>query len=126
VRGDRYDDVNSTQCRFPARTRWLKSNFPEIRECKYLNRQLQELGFKSIYIIFVSSYLKLSSLLLWDTPFLRFDRGGGITPLNSSIIGSLKLNFRGRILIGFLTGYYLRLTGLTIGTSFGGNFTWER
>jgi len=78
-----YRDINSTQCRFPARTRWLKKKFlsKNIKECKYLKEHLKQLNFKMLYLVYASSYINAPASAFGHS-FLRFDINSS-TPLLS-------------------------------------------
>jgi len=87
-----YRDINSTQCKFPARTRWLKEQFPSknIKECKYLKEHLRELNFKTLYLVYASSYINAPASMFGHS-FLRFDRD------NSTPLLSFALNYSAQI-----------------------------
>jgi hypothetical protein len=78
-----HTDINGTQCRYPARTRWLKTNLPqqEIKECKYLSAHLQKFDFKTLYVVYTSSFMNAPASMVGHT-FLRFDKDEN-TPLLS-------------------------------------------
>ena len=68
-------DINGTQCKYPARTRWLKENLPnqEIEECKYLPQHLKKFDFKTLYLVYTSSFMNSPASMVGHT-FLRFDK----------------------------------------------------
>lgn len=78
-----YRDINGTACRYPARTRWLKERLPNggIRECKYLANNLEQFDFKTLYLVYTSSFMNAPASMVGHT-FLRFDKDEN-TPLLS-------------------------------------------
>ena len=85
-------DINGTQCRYPARIRWLRENLPnrEIKECRYLADNLKKFDFKSLYLVYTSSFMNSPASMVGHT-FLRFDKDDK-TPLLS-----YALNYSARI-----------------------------
>jgi hypothetical protein len=83
IKRDNPKDGNSTQCLFPARTRWLKEKLSNqnIHECKSLASKLKELNFKTLYLVYTSSYINSPASAFGHT-FLRFDSNED-TPLLS-------------------------------------------
>ncbi len=76
-------DINGTQCRYPARTRWLRDNLPnrDIKECAYLLEHLKIFDFKTLYLVYTSSFMNAPASMVGHT-FLRFDKDEN-TPLLS-------------------------------------------
>ncbi len=76
-------DINGTQCRYPARTRWLRDNLPnrDIKECSYLLAHLKKFDFKTLYLVYTSSFINAPASMVGHT-FLRFDKDEN-TPLLS-------------------------------------------
>jgi hypothetical protein len=83
IKRDNPKDGDSTQCLFPARTRWLKKKLSNqnIHECKSLASKLKELNFKTLYLVYTSSYINSPASAFGHT-FLRFDSNED-TPLLS-------------------------------------------
>ncbi len=69
-------DDNSTACRFPARTAWLKEklsikNLPKV-ECKEYNKTLKRLSPKSATLVFPSAHINSPASMFGHT-FLRIN-----------------------------------------------------
>ncbi len=77
------NDLNGTQCRYPARTRWIKEHFPNesIEECIVLTAYLKKHKFKTLYMVYTSSFMNSPASMVGHT-FLRFDKDEN-TPLLS-------------------------------------------
>jgi len=70
------DDDNATQCRYPARTRWLKKELdlktlPYV-ECKRYNELIQKLDPTSVTIVFPSAHIN-SPASMYGHTFLRIN-----------------------------------------------------
>lgn len=78
-----FRDINGTACRYPARTRWLKESLIEhkIEECSHLKNTLKKFHFKTLYLVYTSSFMNSPASMVGHT-FLRFDRDEN-TPLLS-------------------------------------------
>lgn len=95
IKRDNPKEANSTQCLFPARTRWLKEKLPNIniKECKSLAPKLQELNFKTLYLVYTSSYINSPASAFGHT-FLRFDKNEDTPLLSYGLNYSAKIDSR--------------------------------
>jgi len=95
IKRDNPNDVNSTQCLFPARTRWLKEKLSNlsIKECKNLKPKLKELNFKQLYIVYTTSYMN-SPASAFGHSFLRFDSNHSTPLLSYGLNYSAKIDTR--------------------------------
>ncbi len=102
-----YRDINSTQCQFPARTRWLKKQFPykNIKECKYLKEHLKKLNFKTLYLIYASSYINAPASMFGHS-FLRFDINSSIPLLSYSLNYSAEIKKNTNLLLYVYKGLF--------------------
>lgn len=93
IKKDNPKDNNSTQCLFPARTRWLKEMLPKehIKECINLNPKLKELGFKNAYMVYTSSLMNSPASAFGHT-FLRFDKDSKTPLLSYGVTYSAKVD----------------------------------
>jgi len=93
IKRDNPKDGNSTQCLFPARTRWLKNRLPNqnIQECKNLAPKLKELNFKTLYLVYTSSYINSPASAFGHT-FLRFDKNENTPLLSYGLSYSAKID----------------------------------
>lgn len=92
IKNSNPNDSNSTQCLYPARTRWLKNRFPDknIEECKQLEQHLKKFDFKTLYLVYTSSYMNSPASMVGHT-FLRFDKD------ETSPLLSYALNYSAKI-----------------------------
>ncbi len=109
IKIDNPQDANSTQCIFPARTRWLKNMLPKdnIQECKSLVQKLRELDFKKVYIVYASSFMNSPASAFGHT-FLRFDNSFDTPLLSYGVTYSAKIdthNILSYIYRGVLGGF---------------------
>jgi hypothetical protein len=93
IKSSNPNDTNSTQCLYPARTRWLKEQFPKenIKECKQLQQHLKKFNFKTLYIVYASSYMNSPASMVGHT-FLRFDRDESTPLLSYALNYSAKID----------------------------------
>ena len=93
IKRDNPKDINSTQCLYPARTRWIKKQLPteKIEECKYLKLHLKKLDFKTIYLVYASSYMNSPASMVGHT-FLRFDKNETTPLLSYALNYSAKID----------------------------------
>jgi len=102
LRDSNHNDINSTQCRYPARTRWLKNKLPkqEIKECQYLKKHLKNFDFKTLYLVYTSSFMNSPASMVGHT-FLRFDKD------EKSPLLSYALNYSAKIESNTNIGSYI-------------------
>jgi len=93
IKNSNPNDINSTQCLYPARTRWLKERFPNesIEECKYLKEHLKKFDFKTLYLVYASSYMNSPASMVGHT-FLRFDKNESIPLLSYALNYSAQID----------------------------------
>ncbi|NEW59813.1 DUF4105 domain-containing protein, partial [Sulfurovum sp. bin170] len=87
------NDINSTQCLYPARTRWLKEQLPKenIEECRDLDQHLKKFDFKTLYLVYASSYMNSPASMVGHT-FLRFDKNETTPLLSYALNYSAKID----------------------------------
>jgi hypothetical protein len=86
-------DTNSIQCLYPARTKWLKEQFPtkDIEECEYLEQHLKKFDFRTLYLVYASSYMNSPASMVGHT-FLRFDKDDSTPLLSYALNYSAKID----------------------------------
>ena len=99
LKKDNHTELNSTQCRYPARTRWLKTKLAnqKIEECSHLEQGLKKFDFKTLYLVYTSSFMNAPASMVGHT-FLRFDKDEETPLLSYALNYSAKIDANESIL----------------------------